>query len=285
MKKKVFISSLFVIALFCIGAKAVAQTVSISFFPSMVTQGEPLMIQVNTAPNKVKKMTFGGKPVSIFTYKNRPTGIVGMDLNMTPGIYNVTAELFDGRAVENDVEIKEKKKKVASFTIPKKLGGNTTDGQKKLISTLIEENNSFKNLKTGNKIWWISDFAPPLEKITVSDEFGYHRQLGNMIMAHKGVDYRATEGTKVLATNDGIVRAVGDYRNYGKTIVIDHGLGVLSFYLHLSEIKVKVGEFVLKGQNIGLSGQTGYADAPHLHFSIRIYGVSIDPVKFLELFK
>lgn len=257
----------------------------ISFSPESVTQGEPLMIQVNPSGTSVKSMTFGGVPVRLFKYKNKVTGLVGIELNKMTGVYAVNVELSDGHIISSNVEVVKKQIKTAPFKIPEKLGGNTTVSQKDLISTLAEENSAFKKLKTGTKIWWISDFAPPLASPKVSDEFGYHRQLGSMIMAHKGVDYSAKEGTKVMATNDGIVRLVGDYRNYGKTIIIDHGLGVLSFYLHLSDARVKVGEFVLKGQTIGFSGETGYADSPHLHFSIRIYGVSVDPVKFLELFK
>jgi len=56
-------------------------------------------------------------------------------------------------------------------------------------------------------------------------------------------------------------------------------------YMHLSESKVNAGELVLPGQVIGLSGQTGYAENPHLHVSVRIGGVSIDPIEFLKLFE
>ncbi len=262
-----------------------SETIYISFLPEDVYQGEPLMIQVESDFGDVKNITFGGKPVRIFKYQGKPTGIVGIDLNKEPGVYMVTAELSDGDIVSDSIEIKKKKIKVAPFHIPNKLGGDSIESQKNLVTSLAEENSLFKNIKTGKKIWWISGFSSPLADPEVGDEFGYHRNLGNMIMAHKGVDYVAPIGTKVMSTNDGIVRLVGDYRNYGKTIIVDHGLGVLSFYLHLSQTRVKPGEFVLKGQTIGLSGESGYADSPHLHFSIRIYGVSIDPVKFLELFK
>lgn len=285
MRKKTRVIIFCILVLFFSAEFVNAQENTILFYPEIIYQGEPLMIQVNTNPTSVKKITFGGVPVSIFKYKNRPTGIVGMDLNKTPGVYYVTTEFWSGDISTSSVEIKKKKIKTAPYTIPEKLGGNTWEGKRNLVSSLAEENNAFKNIKTGKKTWWISGFVSPLEKTKINDEFGYYRQLGNMIMAHKGVDYMAVEGTKVMSANDGIVRMVGDYRNYGKTVVIDHGLGVLSFYLHLSEIKVKAGEFVLKGQTIGLSGETGYADSPHLHFSIRVYGVSVDPVKFLELFK
>lgn len=256
------------------------------FYPKVVSQGEPLMLQVDDLGSfSVKKITFGGVPVSIFKYQAKPTGLVGIDLQKKPGVYVVRLELSNGEFVFDSIEVKKKTVKVAPYNIPTKLGGNSLESQKKLIDTLAEENSIFKNIKTSKKRFWISGFVSPLTNPVVIDEFGYLRKISSFVMTHKGVDYLAKEGTKVMATNDGIVRVVGDYRNYGKTIIIDHGLGVLSFYLHLSETKVKKGDFVLAGQEIGLSGQTGYAESPHLHFSIRIYGVSVDPVKFLELFK
>jgi murein DD-endopeptidase MepM/ murein hydrolase activator NlpD len=86
-----------------------------------------------------------------------------------------------------------------------------------------------------------------------------------------------------MAINRGVVRIVHTYRDYGKTIVVDHGLGVMSFYMHLSKIYVAPGELVLPGEVIGKSGHTGYAEQPHLHLTIRIGGISIDPVKFFAL--
>lgn len=69
---------------------------------------------------------------------------------------------------------------------------------------------------------------------------------------------------------------------YGKTLIIDHGFGIFSFYSHLNELKVSNGEKVNQGEAIGLSGKTGYALAPHLHFSIKLNGSSVDPLRFIE---
>jgi murein DD-endopeptidase MepM/ murein hydrolase activator NlpD len=82
-----------------------------------------------------------------------------------------------------------------------------------------------------------------------------------------------------------VVRVARTFQIYGKTVVVDHGFGVMTFYMHLSKIKVNVGELVLPGQLIGFSGETGYAESPHLHITVRINNVSIDPIKFLDLFK
>ena len=84
--------------------------------------------------------------------------------------------------------------------------------------------------------------------------------------------------------NRGVVRLAKTFRNYGKTIVVDHGLGVMTFSMHLSKIYVGAGELVKKGQLIGLSGETGYAAKPHLHLTVRIGGISVDPVVFLDFF-
>lgn len=285
MKSKIFYSLFIYLALILGPHFAFAQEPYISLKPSKIYQGDPLMIQVYAGGALVRKITFDSKPVSMFEYNKLPTGIVGIDLNKTTGVYLITAELSNGRVLQTSVEVMKSNRGTEKYTIPGKLGGGTLKSQMDLISTLAEENGQFKNIKTGKKIWWLSGFVPPLEEPKVGDRFGYHRNLGNIIMAHKGVDYVAKEGTSVMSTNDGIVRLVGEYRNYGKTIIVDHGMGVLSFYLHLSQTSVKAGEFVYAGQKIGLSGETGYADEPHLHFSIRVYGVSVDPVKFLDLFK
>ncbi len=283
--RRFYLSSFIFLSAFLLSDFTHAQNVSISFYPEIVSQGEALMIQVNASSTKLKKLTFGGVPVRIFNYKNKATGLVGIDLNKAPGEYYVIAETYLGVFAVDKVVVKERKRKELPYNIPEKLGGNTPESQRNLIKSLAEENNDFKGLKTGNKTWWISGFQAPLAKPIVGDEFGYYRRIGALVMPHKGVDYKTPTGTKVFATNDGIVRAVNDSRNYGKVVVIDHGLGVFSFYLHLSETIAKKGTFVYKGDLVGLSGETGYADEPHLHFSIRIYGVTVDPVQFLELFK
>ena len=139
------------------------------------------------------------------------------------------------------------------------------------------------SLKTGNKAFWTRPFRMPLSNPIVTDSYGYVRQTGAYSILHKGVDFRAVVGTPVLAMNRGVVRQVHTYRDYGKTVVIDHGLGVMTFYMHLSKVEVHEGELVLPGQVIALSGMSGYAESPHLHVSVRIGGVSVDPVAFLNL--
>jgi murein DD-endopeptidase MepM/ murein hydrolase activator NlpD/cell wall-associated NlpC family hydrolase len=101
---------------------------------------------------------------------------------------------------------------------------------------------------------------------------------------HTGLDFHATTGTPVKAVHGGTVVKAGWGGAYGNEIVIKHATGVYTEYAHLSSISVKVGEKVSTGRMIGLSGATGNATGPHLHFEVRTgiaYGTDIDPVSFL----
>ncbi len=266
---------------------AEASEKNIKILPEKVIQGEPLMVVIEGVKNvsAVKKMTFGGQPVGIFTYQGKPTALIGMDLRKKAGNYELVTQFSDGQSIKEIVSVGGREKIEAPLGIPQKLGGDTKESQDKLVNTLAEENKSLANIRTGKKAFWTEKFTYPLSQIVVTDDYGYSRKTGEYSLAHKGTDFRAKEGTPIMAMNRGVVRIARTYRNYGKVVVIDHGLGLITFYLHFSKIKVNEGELVKHGQMIGLSGQTGYALSPHLHLSIRINNNSIDPVKFMDLFK
>lgn len=286
MSYRYFIIIFTFVALFFTTTTVSAQTASLSIFPLQVMQGEPIMIQVDGKnASEIKKITFDGKKLGVFTYQGKPTALYGVDLNKKTGEYEVFAEFSDGSTARTAIIVNERKKVEAPLSIPAKLGGDTPASQTKLVSTLASENKELSVIHTGTKAFWKTAFAPPLKEVFITDEYGYSRKTGVYTIAHKGADYRAEDGTPVTAMNRGVVRVAKTYRNYGKTIVVDHGLGLMTFYMHLSKIYVNVGELVLPGQIIGKSGQTGYAEMPHLHLTVRIGGISIDPVKFMELFK
>ena len=100
---------------------------------------------------------------------------------------------------------------------------------------------------------------------------------------HQGLDYRVPTGTPVAAMNDGTILLARFLYFEGNCVVIDHGQGLLTLYFHLSEIKVREGDSVKRGQEIGLSGGTGRATGPHLHVAVRWQGTYLDPARLLEL--
>ena len=274
-------------SLMAFGFPVVVLGASITIRPTEPMQGDPLMIQVEglSGTTTVSSVSFAGKALSTFTYRGLTTALYGIDLRKSAGIYRVTARLSDGTSLNRDIVIGTKEKYEAVFTIPTKLGGNATSSQRALASRLATQNSSLENIWTGKKAFWTESFRYPVAVPVVTDTYGYVRKTGLTSIAHKGTDFRAATGTPVYAMNRGVVRLVKEFKDYGRTIVVDHGLGLMTFYMHLSKILVEEGQLVLRGQMIGQSGDTGYAEHPHLHITVRIGGISIDPERFMGLFK
>ncbi|HEY0506010.1 MAG TPA: M23 family metallopeptidase [Lysobacter sp.] len=131
------------------------------------------------------------------------------------------------------------------------------------------------------------DFAQPFiwpVQGRISGRFGNQRVYNGVPKSpHSGMDIAAPGGTPVLAPAAGIVTfAAPDLYLTGGTLLIDHGHGVSSNFLHLSRIDVKVGERIAQGQVIGAVGATGRATGPHLHWGMNWFDVRIDPLLVLE---
>jgi len=260
---------------------------AITVFPETIIQGEPVKVVIENVSGMaaVRKIIFDGKPVGVFSYQGKPSAFIGVDLNKKVGDYKLVVTLSDGSKLEKIITVGKRPKVEVPLGIPEKLGGNTPAAAKRVVSTLAQENLSIYSARTIPKQLWIDRFNFPISNPVITDDYGYSRQTVGYVITHKGTDFRAKEGTPVVAMNRGIVRLGRAYQVYGDTVIIDHGFGLHTVYMHLSKIKVNEGELVKQGQVIGLSGQTGYAGGPHLHLSVWIDKVSIDPMKFMELFR
>lgn len=130
---------------------------------------------------------------------------------------------------------------------------------------------------------WSGKFAAPADA-QISDVFGSQRIFNGVAQSpHQGLDFRVPTGTPVAAMNDGTVLLARPLYFEGNFIVLDHGQGLLTLYLHLSEFKVKEGDLVKRGDVIGLSGGTGRATGPHLHVAVRWQGTYLDPSRLMQL--
>lgn len=135
---------------------------------------------------------------------------------------------------------------------------------------------------TSNRLWKGS-FAAPVDNI-VTEPFGVRRIFnGKHRSTHQGQDFRAELGTPVKAMNSGEVILARPMFYEGGLVVVDHGQGLLTLYLHLSEFKTKEGSRVSKGQIVGLSGATGRVTSEHLHVAVRWQGTYLDPAILLNL--
>lgn len=130
---------------------------------------------------------------------------------------------------------------------------------------------------------WSGRFTVPVSS-SVSGAFGTQRKFNGLVVSvHHGLDYRAQLGTRVSAANRGTVLLARNLFFEGNCVVVDHGQGLLTLYMHLSEINVHEGDKVARGQEIGLSGATGRATGPHLHMAVRWQGIYVNPVVMLKL--
>lgn len=101
---------------------------------------------------------------------------------------------------------------------------------------------------------------------------------------HSGLDIAAPTGTPVWAPAPSTVAVVGDFFFNGKTVILDHGGGLVTMYCHLSRVDVTEGQNLPRGQVIGAIGKTGRATGAHLHWTVRVGGVAVDPVQFRSVF-
>ena len=119
------------------------------------------------------------------------------------------------------------------------------------------------------KGWITSYFGPRLDPFT--------RKLAK----HEGIDISARAGTTIVAPADGVVTFAGNKPGYGLTITIDHGYGITTVYGHNSKFFVAQGKKVKRGMPISAVGSTGRSTGPHLHYEVRVNGVTVDPRKFI----
>lgn len=146
-----------------------------------------------------------------------------------------------------------------------------------LENKLSEKNVYYGSGNAGNMVWPL-----PYSDVYVSSRFKY--RWGKQ---HNGIDtcrWSGTHGADVVAVKSGTIEVAnwGYGGGYGNYVVVNHGDGVLTYYAHLSNITVSVGQSVQQGQVIGQAGNTGYSFGAHLHFGLMINGSWVDPLKYLD---
>jgi murein DD-endopeptidase MepM/ murein hydrolase activator NlpD len=259
----------------------------LSITPASPLQGEPVMITISgTSTIPVKS----DPALLFFRYRGVPTALYGADISQRTGTTTVTVTFGDGSRASGSFVIMPRVRPTESLPVPAQLGGNSIVNQARVLSTLTKENADLAAIHSRtDKALWTGAFSYPVASTTgsprtVTDPYGYNRDSGANTITHKGVDFHAPPGTPIYAVNRGVVRVAKNYTVYGNSVIIDHGLGLLSMYMHLSRMVAAPGQLIQQGQLIGYSGETGYAEGPHLHLTIRIGGVSIDPMRFFALF-
>tara|TARA_Y100000591_G_scaffold289335_1_gene274177 strand:+ start:1476 stop:2264 length:789 start_codon:yes stop_codon:yes gene_type:complete len=133
-------------------------------------------------------------------------------------------------------------------------------------------------------IFFKNKFIYPIDKYIVTGVYGSQRILnGKPRRPHYGIDFHAPEGTPVKAMMDGVVTlAEKDMYFTGGTIIFDHGHGISTLFMHMKDIKVKVGQKIKQGEVVGTLGKSGRATGPHLDIRLNWFDVKLDPMTILK---
>ena len=211
-------------------------------------------------------------------------GLLGVDLHTKPEKYSIRFIAMD-RSGHVDSKTLSIKVEMGDFAVQKlTLPRSMVDLDPKTLERVNRESKRLKELfqTFGNERTWKGPFIRPLEG-ELSGVFGTRRLInGQPKSSHTGVDLRADEGTPVWASNSGRVALVDELFFSGKSVILDHGWGLYSMYFHLSEARVREGELIPKGAELGRVGATGRSTGPHLHWGIILNGARVDPFSLLK---
>lgn len=261
---------------------------SVRWQPAKLVNGAPVLFQV-TAPATLKSLsgTWLGHDVYFSFDRASKTwfGIAGVSLETSPSRYPLSLNGVNGRGDQLSFERKIAVAKATYPSITVKVSRKFTEPDPEQIKQINQDKtikeDAFKHFDPDRL--WTGDFHSPVTA-PVSDVFGTGRTFNGKVQSrHQGLDFAVSSGTPVNAVDKGRVILARLLYFEGNCVVLDHGQGLLTLYMHLSEIKVKEGEEVSGGQLIGLSGGTGRATGPHLHMAVRWQGVYLNPATLLKL--
>jgi murein DD-endopeptidase MepM/ murein hydrolase activator NlpD len=267
---------------------------SVKTQPAKLVNGTPVLFEVNPGVRlKSLSATWLGHQISFSfdAHKKIWFALAGVSLETTPGSYplELAGETIAGKHDSEKLTFSRRlavgRGKYPKITAKLSVEGKFTEPtpkQQREIAEAQEVKKQFLNTVTPEREW-SGPFTAPAEA-AISDVFGSERIFnGKTSSPHLGLDFRVPTGTTVAAMNDGTVLLARPLYFEGNFIVIDHGQGLLTLYLHLSEFKVKEGDRVKRGEEIGLSGGTGRATGPHLHAAVRWQGTYLDPTILMRL--
>ena len=206
--------------------------------------------------------------------------LLPISCDVPAGTYTLSLK-YGGVSEDITLEVKQRNVRYFNYSISAAiLNATRTDATIKAFNDAMADLN-----KSGSeKKYWEGLFAEPVVKASsydgvITTGFGHLRKINgtDISYTHEGVDYIRSKGSEVFAGNNGVVVFAGYTELGGNTVVIEHGYGLKTWYSHLSELKVAVGNEVKKGDAIGLVGATGFTNQNGVHAGMTIFGVPVSP--------
>lgn len=271
-----------------VNSSAAAGRWSIVNQPARLVNGSPVLFRVTT-PKPVRSLTskWLGHELAFSFDANQKSwfALAGISLETKPGTYAIElqAETTAGPTISFQKKFRVQRQRYprVPLSVPDRYTAPSPEDLRQIEQDKEVKAEVLKTVSPERE--WKGSFAPPVNA-EISGVFGVERVFnGSVQSTHQGLDFRVPSGTEVAAVNSGRVILARPMFFEGNWVVIDHGQGLLTLYLHLSKFSVKEGDEVSKGQPIGLSGGTGRATGPHLHLAVRWQGVYLNPQVLLKL--
>ena len=248
---------------------------------SEVQRGSYMLVRINNYEGEEIKYTdFLGYERSFFEYDGGWLSLIPVKTAAKAGDYVLTISI-DGESFNRDIKVTDREFEEQYLTVSPSTLEETLESDF-ARAEFSEKAEPMKKVFTPQKLW-NGEFVLPLEaQYKVSTSFGTYRTFSNGSTEwHNAVDMATKGGTPVYATNSGNIIFAQYLQLTGNTVIIDHGMGVLSWHYHMRSICVSEGDFVEKGMKIGEVGTTGLSTGNHLHFGMTVGGIFTDPMKIV----
>ena len=263
--------------------RATAKELEVFFSTKELKQGEYIkIIFTNINDHNLRIETDITEPTNykIYFESDKAYAFIPVSIAKEKGLYNI--KIFNNDIFINEYEIMviEDTFEIQKLTISEQiLKESRSDEASRLYQEAIKKARSY-NLEV--KFYEDSFIMPAEGRITT--EFGIKRYVNNSTSPsrHYGIDIANKKGTPIKAPASGMVTYAGFLPSAGNYIVIDHGMGLLSYYAHLDSLSVKELEMIKQGQLIGYMGTTGFSTGSHLHFALSFREVYTNPWQFIE---
>lgn len=278
MRIKIFLSLLFCILDVFITC---ADAFQAKILPSEIRPGDVFSIKITGA--KTPEPPAAVLNNKQFNFNNCGEGcfiaLGVVDIETRPGIYRI--KLHIGKKMLNlKLAVRRISFPTLFLTLPEDKVSLSPEDMKRVEREAERLNTIWK---TASERFWEGSFMLPLEN-DISTLFGTKRIINRKkISIHKGTDMRGKEGEEVKASNRGRVVLAEELFFGGNTIILDHGQGIFTIYMHLSAFNVKPEDIVSRGEIVGFVGSTGRSSGPHLHFGVKVMEASADPVSLVKL--
>ncbi len=253
-------------------------------------QGGLLLIEVkSTKPIAEVQGEWEGRSVPFWrdaASDSEQKGLLGVDLEKVPGEYElkVTGQTAGGEKISCSVMVAVRKGQYATEKL--QVGKQFVEPSPEQIKRANEERQKLRDIfdRATPERLWDGKFRIPLDGVTSGANFGKRRILNGVPGSpHGGTDLPAITGTPVHAAQRGKVMLAEELFFAGNAVVVDHGLGIYTFYGHLSEIDTKPGDVLEAGELLGKVGATGRVTGPHLHWGLTVEKARVNPLLIVEL--